>query len=356
MIKAVDYVGVISPLELIFTSLKREIIFFDVIAIPNVLEMISQNSNLVECPIGSLNYLVEKEIVIDPVDRYIGKNAYLRKIGTDAHEEILIRLSEREKILTQELKKVSETQSRVKIEDSHNFLAVWKNIFIRLGSTVTSFGLNFEKATIPLKRLGENISFIARRIDYDRRGIACDLRSFGINAFPASVFDKTIGDEFLQGKNDVIKVILSELPEPDFETVSWQQLIDFKNDPDSKRKLLALRAWCNDIAKGTITGFEIAEKLEYLCHEYKEHIKFHKMKANTGFLETMLLVTAEALEGLVRLKPTQVAKALFAVKHRKVQLHETELNAIGREVAYIIKAKEAFGDKTSAIGDDLSRA
>ncbi|RIK76741.1 hypothetical protein DCC62_10860 [candidate division KSB1 bacterium] len=354
MIRPVDYVGVISPLELIFTSLKREALFFDVLAIPNVLELTSHNNILSACPVRSLEYLIEKEIVIDPIDKYIGRSTYLRKIGTDAYKEILIRLSERERVLAQELKKISKTRHQAKIENSKDFLAALENFFLHLGNVITIFGLHLEKVTMPLQRLGANISFIARCIDYDRRGIACDLRRSGINAFPITIFDKTVDDEFLQGKSDVIKIILNKLPEPDFETVSWEQLIDFKNDPDSKSKMLALRNWCNDIAKDNLTGFEILEKLEYLCHEYKEHIKLHKMKVTTGFLETMLMVTAEALEGLLRLKPTQTVKAFFSIKHKKVHLKQVELDAIGREVAYIIKAGETFAEEPSATRDDSS--
>jgi hypothetical protein len=36
MIKTNEYVGVISPFDLIKTSLKKEAIFFDKIAIPNI--------------------------------------------------------------------------------------------------------------------------------------------------------------------------------------------------------------------------------------------------------------------------------------------------------------------------------
>ena len=54
------------------------------------------------------------------------------------------------------------------------------------------------------------------------------------------------------------------------------------------------------------------------------------------------MIPVEMLEGLLHLKPTQVIKALFTIKHRKVQLNQTELAAPGREIAYILKAREYF--------------
>jgi len=66
-------------------------------------------------------------------------------------------------------------------------------------------------------------------------------------------------------------LIVNALPEPDFDNTPWEQIIDFRNDSDIKYDLLGLRNWCNEVAKGEISGFQIAEKLEYLTHTYEQH-------------------------------------------------------------------------------------
>jgi len=80
------------------------------------------------------------------------------------------------------------------------------------------------------------------------------------------------------------------------------------------------------------------------------------MKVNYGILETLLMTTAEILEGLVRLKPTQTVKALFTFKRQRLQLLEAELKAPGRDLAYLIKAKEEFGvkEKSHHMKEDIT--
>jgi len=58
-----------------------------------------------------------------------------------------------------------------------------------------------------------------------------------------------------------------------------------------------------------------------------------------------LMIPAEVLEGLVWRKPTQMVKALFTFKRQRLQLREAELKAPGRDLAYLIKAKQEFGVK-----------
>lgn len=330
---AIEYVGVISPLNLLFTSLKREALLFDTIAIPNI----SQGTFFQSCPMKALDYLIEKGIVIDPVKRYIGNETYLRKIGKDVYEENLKNIELREVSLSRGL--ATATDIHIK-EDLAGLIDLFSSLKKSFNYTLQNLELQIG---IPFKKIGAVAEFLFKQYDYDRRGIACDLRQkFGINAFPVATSSTIINDEFLNGKNDIVELTLQMFPEPDIETTAWEQIIDFRNDEDSKTKLLSLRNWINEIARREITRREFVENLEYLCNEYEQQMKLHKMKVNNGILETFFMVTTEALEGILRLKPTQTIKALFSVKHRRVQLLEAELNARGCEIAYVVKAREEF--------------
>jgi hypothetical protein len=139
----------------------------------------------------------------------------------------------------------------------------------------------------------------------------------------------------------ILNIAINHLPIPD-STVPWEQIFDFKLDPDSKSKFLALRNWMNETAKGKLTTIEIEQKLEYLIDQYKQHMKLHKMKTNTGSVQTLVTTSAEILGDLVSFKWGKAAEALFTLNNRKIALLEGELKAPGNEVAYIIKAQEKF--------------
>jgi hypothetical protein len=330
---SIEYVGILSPLDLLFTSLKREALLFDKIAIPNI----SHGTFFQSCPEKALDYLIEKGIVFDPVERYIGNATYLRKIGKDVYEENLKNIELREISLSRELAAAADIHMK---EELAGLIELFS--FLKKSCKYTLQSLELQIG-IPLRKIGAMADLFFKQFDYDRRGIACDLRqNFGINAFPVATSSTIINDEFLNGKNDIVELTLQIFPEPDIETTTWEQIIDFRNDEDSKIKLLSLRNWINEIARREITKREFVENLEYLCYEYEQQMKLHKMKVNSGILETFFMITAEALEGILRLKPTQTIKTLFSVTHRKVKLLEAELNAHGREIAYVVKAREEF--------------
>jgi hypothetical protein len=142
-------------------------------------------------------------------------------------------------------------------------------------------------------------------------------------------------------KESVVQIVLKALPLPD-DSVSWEQIIDFRNDPDSFGKFLAIRSWMSDVAKSNLSPIEIEQKIEWLLHEYQHHMKVHKMKVSASALETVIVSVAEFTENLVKLNFGKAAKALFAIKNKKVQLLEAELKAPGREIALISKANETF--------------
>jgi hypothetical protein len=52
---------------------------------------------------------------------------------------------------------------------------------------------------------------------------------------------------------------------------------------------------------------------------------------------------AEIAESLVKSQWSKIAKKLFEVSHKQIDLMKAEMTAPGREVAYIVKARERFG-------------
>lgn len=142
----------------------------------------------------------------------------------------------------------------------------------------------------------------------------------------------------------ILEVVLKKFPVID-ESVSWEQIIDFKSDTDSKRKFLALRNWMIDISKGNFSSKEISEKFDHLYSEYESHIKKHNLKTNSGIIKTFSITTSEILEDLIRFKWSKAVKAGFEIFEKSSKLTEIESNTPGKEVGYVYDLGQKFGNK-----------
>jgi hypothetical protein len=173
------------------------------------------------------------------------------------------------------------------------------------------------------------------------RVTALSLRRQGRDAYPFCSVPFTVPPQFGGIKTHVINIMLEALPLPD-ESVSWEQILEYRADPDSYSKFLALRNWMNDISQTRLSAVEIEQKLEYLLDEYQQHMRLHRMKTKLGTLETLITTTAEFLEDFANKRFSKVAKALFKTKHQQIELLEAELSAPGKEVSYLIATNNKF--------------
>lgn len=178
-------------------------------------------------------------------------------------------------------------------------------------------------------RVGEHIS----------RVFGCLLRSQGMKAYP--VLSTSLNKQSNASPSDVIEIVFKNFPTPSEDT-SWEQILEYRADPDSKANFLALRNWINETIRANLSPTEIEEKLEYLLSEYKRHLELHKMKTNNGTMETVVMSGLQITENLAKGRLQEIGKMLFAAKHRKLALYEGELTSPGHELAYILKTQDAF--------------
>ncbi len=172
------------------------------------------------------------------------------------------------------------------------------------------------------------------------------LREYnGMDAFPIIDpidFMKLPSNTFVRPRKvEVIKIILNLLPIPD-DSVPWEQILDYRNDPDSKERAFSLRRWISRVSGEKLSVSEIQDEAEWLMHEYQKHMNLHKMKTNLMTIEALVKTPLEVLENLIKIKWSKLPDPLFAIKKRTVSILEAELNAPGRELTYIIKANETF--------------
>jgi hypothetical protein len=163
----------------------------------------------------------------------------------------------------------------------------------------------------------------------------------GIDAFPLNYNEELPSELQVANKADVIRIVIKALPMPDADT-PWEQILEYRSDPNSFEKIFALRHWINQTAKAGLSQREVQDNLEWLVFDYERHLKLHKLKTNLGAFETIVTVGAEFLESLAKVNWAKAARLLFTFKHRKVELLEAEMKSPGSEVAYILETRNQF--------------
>lgn len=313
-----EFVGVKPAIELLaFPSLKREALTFNRIAIQRLarlLEFASKNTEFRQL-VAEIESLIKLGIVFEPqpiANSRVNSNEHyastfaLERAFFEATEQTMpdasVVLTERELRFTDAVMKGDE---------------LTKKILLALSNGITTEVLQTRRFSIALRLIN------------------------GLDAFTVSAFDADILAQATESKKHVMDVILKALPMPD-ESISWEQIIEYRSDPDSQSKFLALRHWMSEVARAELTPADVEEKIEYLIDQYQKHMKLHKMKTNVGTLETIVTTSAEVLGDLVSFKWGKAAEALFSLRRRQVALLEGELTAPGNEVAYIVKTRETF--------------
>lgn len=140
---------------------------------------------------------------------------------------------------------------------------------------------------------------------------------------------------------DVLRVVLNAFPIP-ADDVSWERIEEFRLDHDSHIKRSRLINWINETGRTDLSELELSDKLETLLNDYSEHMRIHEIKSERGIVEAVVVTFAELAEDLVKFKWGKLAKGLFAITHERIELREAELQAPGRELAYLDAAKRAF--------------
>jgi hypothetical protein len=166
-------------------------------------------------------------------------------------------------------------------------------------------------------------------------------RESRFKAIPISGAAESSLPPYHAGDQEVLEIALYRIPQPD-ETVSWEQIMEFRNNPDSRGKFWRLRTWMSEIAREKLNRAEIVEKLESSLYEYERHMRLYHIKVNWGTPRTLVTVGAGVAEGLVKFKWTKSAELLFSIHDRKLALLEAESSAPGHELAYIVAARNEF--------------
>ena len=99
-----------------------------------------------------------------------------------------------------------------------------------------------------------------------------------------------------------------------------------------------------DVARQKLTTNEAREKLEWLLFQHKKHLKAHKLSCRWGTVGGTFVAAAEILEDFVKIKWGKVAGAVVSIVDRRIDLMNAELANPAKEISYIVKAQEQFGE------------
>lgn len=138
-------------------------------------------------------------------------------------------------------------------------------------------------------------------------------------------------------KSNTLNFLLSEIPEPD-DSISFEQLFDFKRDPDTQKKFYRLMTWANEVSTGQLTKNEIEDKYKELLFEYSESYRIHKMKYKLSIMEIISTVGTQ----LASLKFDEINKTILSIKRSELSLMEAEASFPGKQLAYIHKTNGHF--------------
>lgn len=193
--------------------------------------------------------------------------------------------------------------------------------------TPASFEIGFHQLVPRLAR----VEALNLRLFHKTDAVAlCDVDE----AWPCSVDDQIT-------PSDLYCLLIKNLPTLE-ESVSWQDILAFKAEAQSQEQLVRLRHWVTDVLNGKFTFGEASDRITWLMNEYQAYMRGAGIKWRNGVLRTLVVATAEFIENAVKFRLGDIAKDAFELLDAKAQRSLAESNAPGRELAYLVCAKDRY--------------
>lgn len=298
-----------------FSTLKQQALLFDQIGI---YKLSSFYKNLQES-----DDLVKKIVPTLP-DR---AGAIIAELEWLQQMDVIFELTMQEELQSQTMERFAQTGGQ-KFEDA-------KNLLRKVIEIQTLDLKNISDQTSKIKLIKEQQLTILRLMSVV---METTKKATVVTTLPYTEYSRELPNS---NKSDVAQVVINRLPLPNNET-PWEQIIDYRKDSETQKLLSSLRRWISKTAKQNLPPLEIEEEIESLINDFQEHMKLHKMKANTETVEVLVKLLPETIENLIKLRFSKLPEPLFVFKKRQINLMEAELNTPGKEMAYIIKTRDTF--------------
>jgi hypothetical protein len=142
-------------------------------------------------------------------------------------------------------------------------------------------------------------------------------------------------------KHDALRICLGALPVP-VDYVPWEQIIEYRNDPDAQSSFRVIKGFLSEVARGSYPPVQVEETLEYLVNRFRRNLETHEINAATTAVYAYVVTTPEFLETLAGVGPDWGTRALFSMEHCKLGLLDGESTSAGSAVAFLTQMNLAF--------------
>jgi hypothetical protein len=171
------------------------------------------------------------------------------------------------------------------------------------------------------------------------RFVAIELRNLHqMDAHPIvpAEFSSFEQDDEHPNKQDVLKITVAALPLPD-KDVSWEQILEYRNDLNSLNRFLDLRNWINETARGEFSFSEVQQRLGSVLKRFRKQMEFHRFKTVTAAFEAFVTTNSDNLFSFHG--STSLIGASCSVEQRQLALFKNESPAEGGVIAYVLDAE-----------------
>lgn len=292
-------------------QLKKEIMFFDKIMIPA--ELFEKTKDFLY---ENKKFLSEE--LVNQLSKNLNEIDLLEKYG------VLSKYNHTEKF--NNILKVSGEESQEINKMAHQVIFVGQEIIREAGKASSDDFLN---SRVQYGDLVSRMSaLLHRNIEF-------------IDAIPLIHNFQTNHLKINTEKIDVAQVVLNKFPEPTANT-DWEKIINFKNDKGVDRSLTELKAWMEETSISGKDKNAIKLELELLINRYQEYMNIHKIEYGLGSFRSVIKISADILGNLVKIKWGDVAASLFDIFGHNIDLMKAEMEAPGRQIAFLSKAENYF--------------
>jgi hypothetical protein len=139
-----------------------------------------------------------------------------------------------------------------------------------------------------------------------------------------------------------LEVVINVMPVPD-DTTPWEAIRDWRADDAASVKRRRLRHWMSNTVGGERAPKDLEDHLLTLLDDYRAQMHLHRMKVRTARTKSIVVPLLETVRNVFTGRWGEWAKSAFTVVEQRHALLEAELNAPGREVAYIVDTQDRFG-------------
>ena len=139
----------------------------------------------------------------------------------------------------------------------------------------------------------------------------------------------------------VASLLIRHFPVPS-RTVSLEEILDFRAEQRVQWQLARLREWMASVLAAERSDTAAEVELESLLAEFQQFMHLRRLEIEIGMIRSLLSVSAGVIESLVRGRFKDAVDHLFSISLRKVELLKAEQQAPGKAVAYLDTVQRRF--------------